>query len=108
MQKPKRLFEVWYAKKPTFHTPLPGQPVPHVQQPLEETHTLVTRIVAVDINEVYWAMQGEIWSPCGEARPIIESLGLYHTSMSIGDVMVDLQEQTVHMVGHGFDFLLLA
>jgi len=34
-------------------------------------------------------MQGEIWSPNGEARPLIESLGLSHTSMSVGDVFED-------------------
>ena len=34
-------------------------------------------------------MQGENWSPNGEARPLIAQLDLSHTSMSIGDVAVD-------------------
>ena len=34
-------------------------------------------------------MQGEAWSPNGEARELIVSLGLHHTSMSIGDVVQD-------------------
>ena len=33
-------------------------------------------------------MQGEKWSPKGEARELIKSKGLRHTSMSVGDVMV--------------------
>jgi hypothetical protein len=34
-------------------------------------------------------MQGEIWSPQGEAREYIRSLGLKHTSMSAGDMVED-------------------
>jgi hypothetical protein len=34
-------------------------------------------------------MQGEQWSPNGEARELIRSLGLSHASMSIGDVVED-------------------
>ena len=32
-------------------------------------------------------MQGENWSPRGEARPLIARLGLGHTSLSLGDVV---------------------
>jgi hypothetical protein len=32
-------------------------------------------------------MQGEFWSPMGEARNLIQTLGLHHTSMSCGDVV---------------------
>lgn len=34
-------------------------------------------------------MQGEIWSPNGEANELIRSKGLFHTSMSVGDCAVD-------------------
>jgi hypothetical protein len=37
---------------------------------------------------IFTHMQGEVWSPLGEARSLIESKGLTHTSMSIGDVIV--------------------
>ena len=34
------------------------------------------------------ALQGENWSPLGEANPFIRGLGLYHTSMSMGDIVI--------------------
>lgn len=46
-------------------------------------------IVAKDIDHVFHNMQGEVWSPNGEARELIRSLGLWHTSMSVGDVVLD-------------------
>jgi hypothetical protein len=46
----------------------------------------VTDITVEDLEEVYIEMQGEKWSPNGEARELISSLGLSHTSMSTGDI----------------------
>lgn len=42
----------------------------------------------VAMERIFVAMQGENWSPNGEARPLIRSKGLEHTSMSVGDVIV--------------------
>lgn len=53
---------------------------------LERTHVLLGRIAA-EPEEVFELMQGEFWSPRGEARSLIERLGLHHTSMSVGDVV---------------------
>jgi hypothetical protein len=41
------------------------------------------------LDDAFWQMQGENWSPNGEARPLIQSLGLSHTSMMVGDVIQD-------------------
>ena len=49
-----------------------------------------------DLESVYRAMQGEEWSPMGEARSLISSRGLQHTSMSVGDLIVC--GGVVHMV----------
>ena len=38
------------------------------------------------LEELFWRMQGENWSPHGEMRQVIENLGLHHTSMSVGDI----------------------
>jgi hypothetical protein len=46
-----------------------------------------TKQEADTLDEVYRLMQGEVWSPNGEARELIESLRLHHTSMSVGDVV---------------------
>ena len=40
-------------------------------------------------DEIFHTMQGEIWSPNGEARPLIRGLKLQHTSMSVGDIVVE-------------------
>lgn len=39
------------------------------------------------LEQLFHDMQGEIWSPNGEARGLIERKGLRHTSMSVGDVV---------------------
>lgn len=41
-----------------------------------------------DLSEIFRYYQGENWSPEGEARDLIQGLGLNHTSMSVGDVVV--------------------
>lgn len=56
---------------------------------LDKTHAKVRTLDAHGPNEVFSAMQGEIWSPNGEARAIIEAAGLKHTSMSVGDCLVE-------------------
>lgn len=40
------------------------------------------------LEDVYMAMQGERWSPEGEARRVIEMSDIGHTSMSMGDMVV--------------------
>lgn len=46
------------------------------------------KIVKADnLDDVYREMQGEIWSPRGEAREQILASGTGHTSMSIGDII---------------------
>jgi hypothetical protein len=61
---------------------------------INETHVLLGSIGGVDSNgeiiileDVMSIMQGEFWSPMGEARNLIQTLGLHHTSMSCGDVV---------------------
>ncbi len=40
-----------------------------------------------DLESLFSLFQGENWSPNGEARDLIKSKGLTHTSMSVGDVV---------------------
>ncbi len=37
------------------------------------------------LDQMWRELQGERWSPNGEARELIRSKGLKHTSMSVGD-----------------------
>lgn len=75
-------YAVWYKVKPMFDeddTPL------HIYD-LRKRWKRVKTVEADSLEEVYMKMQGEVWSPNGEARPLIRSLGLSHTSMSVGDI----------------------
>lgn len=56
---------------------------------LLDTHVFVTETRADSLEGAYRNLQGCNWSPNGEARPLIASLELHHTSMSIGDVLAD-------------------
>jgi hypothetical protein len=40
------------------------------------------------LEDAYSLMQGEVWSPNGEARELIRSKDLEHTSMSVGDIAI--------------------
>ena len=54
---------------------------------LEVTHVLLGSVAETDLDIIFGIMQGEVWSPEGEARELIRSKELSHTSMSIGDLI---------------------
>lgn len=55
------------------------------------THAFIVEVEADNLGEAYTRMQGLNWSPRGEARPVIRRAGVSHTSMSVGDVLLDDQ-----------------
>jgi len=79
-------YQVWYHKDY-------GSVYPEsiVLSDLEASHAMIAVVEAEDPEEVFFKMQGEVWSPNGEARPLIKALGLRHTTMSVGDVVVDAE-----------------
>ena len=82
-------FQAYYARRPTYHASGQfGTPLLTVQR-LRHTHVRVTTVEADNRADAWLKMQGENWSPHGEARSLIERLGLSHTSMSVGDVLQD-------------------
>lgn len=54
---------------------------------LSATHVHLGKIRESDLERVFGMMQGESWSPMGQANSLIRGLGLHHTSMSTGDVV---------------------
>jgi len=54
---------------------------------LGRSHVCVGAVDETDLEEIYSLFQAHRWSPKGEARPLIERLGLRHTSMVVGDVI---------------------
>lgn len=80
-------FQIWYAT-PEFS---------RNGGAINARHLVATHVHLKDIERdggleqlegIFRDMQGEVWSPNGEARPLIAAKKLSHTSMSIGDVVV--------------------
>ena len=104
-----KTIRVFYMRPDWFRTGIGGKVMPDPAN-LAATHVeLMTFGMADDgkgqlLNNVYRNMQGEVWSPHGEARELIKSKGLDHTSMSMGDVIV--VDGEVHVVARfGFQHL---
>lgn len=81
--------EIWYHKPDRFQfdnyeirKSLGTLPNP---KDLDKTHVLLGKVKSTDLDKIYVALQGNLWSPEGEAKNFIRSKGLRHTSMSIGD-----------------------
>ncbi len=102
-------FEIWYMKPSFFRDGIMGmkwlikQNLIPVESRLDQTHTKVCDVSIPDgsMEEAFASQQAERWSPNGEARELIESLGLRHTSMSVGDVLVRTAangQRIAHMV----------
>jgi hypothetical protein len=89
-------FAVWYMKPDYFRDGIMGADwlaergmMPKVDD-LAETHVFLRYCDAESVGQVFGMMQGEVWSPNGEARDRINALGLSHTSMSVGDIAVNV------------------
>ena len=82
-------FQVYYARRPTFH-PSGQFGTPHLTlTALQSSHVYLCEVEATCLDHAFCQMQGENWSPNGEGRALLQSLGLGHTSMSVGDVLCD-------------------
>lgn len=55
---------------------------------LDETHVLMGKVKSKQLDEVWGSLQGEVWSPNGEANGFIRKSGTDHTSMDVGDIIV--------------------
>lgn len=51
-------------------------------------YTFVGTQFANTVDDVFYRMQAPNWSPNGEAYNLITALGLQHTSMSVGDLLL--------------------
>jgi len=68
---------------------------------IDQTHVCLGKIKGTDnIDDLSFLLQGEIWSPEGEARDLIRSKNLCHTSISIGD-MVEMENGDLYLLGFG-------
>ena len=83
------MYHVYYARRPTFHAGGELGTPPLTADELRLSHAWLFEIEAASLDDAFQRMQGENWSPNGEARELLQALGLRHTSMSVGDVLRD-------------------
>jgi len=91
---PRGNIEIWYWRNPEDNVSgklwcmevMKGN-FPTAQD-IRNDYSKVGSIEATNEEDIYIKMQGEVWSPHGEARELINRLGLSHTSMSVGDVII--------------------
>jgi hypothetical protein len=100
-------YAIWYMAPAWFRQGISGErPNP---ADLGGTHVHLMDIEAATdtekLDEVFASMQGERWSPNGEARATLQAKGLEHTSMSVGDVIVVDDERAYVVARFGFDRL---
>ena len=79
--------QIWYTKGEHFFRFNSRSAIPAMDT-LEDTHSMIGSIIETDKDEIFGMLQGETWSPRGEAWSLIDELGVAHTSMSVGDVIV--------------------
>lgn len=73
---------------------------------LNTSHVHLIDVEAEKLEDVYFKMQGESWSPTGDARGLIASKGARHTSMAVGDIAIDQSSGFAYLVDcGGFKFL---
>ena len=98
-------YQVYYARRPTFHpSGRFGTPLLTVST-LAHSHERLGEVEGKHLDDAWRRIQGENWSPHGEARELIQSLGLSHTSMSVGDVLQDEAGVYWECLGHGWRHL---
>lgn len=105
-------YEVWYTKgrlEDSHMAALRGEGVAVTMESLADTHACVAYLAdnGATLAEIFSMMQGEVWSPNGEARDIIGATETWHTSMSQGDVVVDRLLNVAWEVGQGFGWHLI-
>jgi hypothetical protein len=95
------VFEVWYMRKEWFADGIMGTEPDKYH--LGKTHILLKTLATEGwkLEDVFVEMQADRWSPNGEAYGLIKAKGLGHTSMSVGDVIVEDGEAYV-VQGVGF------
>ncbi|ENV5902190.1 hypothetical protein ACFKA9_002695 [Vibrio parahaemolyticus] len=62
--------------------------LPDTEELLKTHYGLLCEIqTQIAVEGLFCSFQGESYSPEGEAAPFIKAQGLFHTSMSVGDII---------------------
>ncbi|MBR0848899.1 hypothetical protein JQ543_14200 [Bradyrhizobium diazoefficiens] len=92
-------YQVWYMKPSFLRGVVGSAPDP---DNLPATHVHLKDIEAGDREDALHQMRADVWSPNGEALDLLGSKGLEHTTMTIGDVLVDDSDAVYLVTAIGF------
>jgi hypothetical protein len=84
-----RVYKVYYVKLSAERHGVFGYNDQLRESDIPDTHELIAVVMARTLDQVFQIMQGEVWSPKGEARDYIAKSESKHTSMMVGDVICD-------------------
>ena len=90
---PEGSTEIWYWKEDFARDAMMGakfmtkQGVMPTPDSVPNNYVLIGKIRETNPDKIFHMMQGEIWSPEGQANAMIRSSGTGHTSMSVGDII---------------------
>lgn len=79
--------QVWYSRENVGNLTLTAAERFDVDNP-KATHVRIAQVAGNELEWLYVVLQGEHWSPNGEANNFLHSVGATHTSLSCGDVLV--------------------
>ena len=85
--------EIWYMKPDFFRDGISGynwlvkKDLLPIRGNVGLTHIFLGSVAEHNLDRIFTMMQGENWSPDGQARNFIRSRRLQHTSMSVGDII---------------------
>ena len=86
--------QIWYWKENLGNEMMKGydylKSINRVPDPanLSVTHVFVGSVAETNEDMIFSMMQAEMWSPQNQADDMIKKLGVGHTSMSTGDIIV--------------------
>ena len=90
---PEGSTEIWYWKEDFARDAMMGaafmtkQGVLPTPETIPNNYVLIGKVRETNPDKIFHMMQGEIWSPEGQARNMISASGTGHTSMSVGDII---------------------
>src|ERR1700739_226620 len=95
-------YQIWYMKSSFLRGVVGNSPDPNT---LSATHVHLKDIEADNQEDALSRMRAENWSPNGEALDLLQSKGLQHTTMTIGDVLGEESDRVNLVTGIGFSLL---
>lgn len=99
--------QIWYWKENFGHLMLKGYEYLEKENRLPDpnnlsaTHVLIGNVAETDPAKIFSMMQAEVWSSQNEANSMIDKLGVGHTSMDTGDIIVT-EKQILFVDRKGF------